>query len=233
MDEKEKLEFEKSLEIRQFEIDLFWKRAWFFGALLVALVTGFITLKNTNHPLLSISLVFIIFLVTLAQTLMNRGSKYWQERWEFKTKNRESRYGVDITKTQKYPHERYYIDATIRAKGENFLTRGHRFSVSKLTFLIWDIITIFFFSLWLNEIASTYFAERYNSINSVYFLIAFHFVILVYSIVFFKTGKAYESLLTSKNNSVEILDSKYKKDAEDYLNNSSEIYLSEEVANTK
>ncbi len=46
MDEKIKLEFEKALELRNFEIDNFWKRGWFFGALLLALITGYVAIKN-------------------------------------------------------------------------------------------------------------------------------------------------------------------------------------------
>jgi hypothetical protein len=149
--ELKKLEFEKSLELRNFEIEHFWKRGWFFGALLLAIATGYFKL-NADIPEYCIYMSFLGFLVTLSQSLMNRGSKYWQERWENKTKNKESVLGIDVTKTRQFHNtEKYLIDITTLAKDENVLTLARRFSVSKLTFLVWDILAIFWFFLWLKD----------------------------------------------------------------------------------
>jgi len=91
-------------------------------------------------------------LVSFFQGLMNRGSKYWQERWENKTKHRESVLGIDLTNAKLYGGtEKYYLDAGTLAKGENHFTRAARYSVSKLTILIWDLITISWFFLWLKS----------------------------------------------------------------------------------
>jgi len=43
---KERLVFESSISQRNFEITHFWRRAWFFGALLVALSGGYVKLLN-------------------------------------------------------------------------------------------------------------------------------------------------------------------------------------------
>lgn len=156
MDETDfkKLEFEKSLELRNFEISYFWKRGWFFGALVGGLVTGCFELyKDENTQEYCIYVAFLAFLSSLAQSLMNRGSKYWQERWEYKLKNKESNLGIDVTKTANYNNkERYFIDISIRSKGENWFMRSARFSVSKIAFIVWDIITISCFLLWLNQL---------------------------------------------------------------------------------
>ena len=37
-----KLEFDKCLDQRRFEIENFWKRGWFFGALILAIATAVI-----------------------------------------------------------------------------------------------------------------------------------------------------------------------------------------------
>jgi hypothetical protein len=98
--ELDKLVFEKSLAQRNFEIDNFWKRGWFFGILLLGISTAYFSAKT--EPDLRIYIAFLGMLVSFFQGLMNRGSKYWQERWENKTKHRESVLGIDLTKTKLY-----------------------------------------------------------------------------------------------------------------------------------
>ena len=216
----DRYEFEKALQIRQNEIDLFWKRAWFFGALLIALITAYISLKNSGQPVLGVCISFVIFLVSIAQALMNRGSKYWQERWEFKTKNKESRLRVNLTKTNELDDERYYIDANIRAKGENILTRSCRISVSKLAFLAWDIVSILFFSLWITDLIFTFYPALYKSISPEIPIILFHAIIICYILIFFFRGKIYEPLLKDPNpKGSDRRINKYTPDAEKYLNN--------------
>lgn len=146
-----KLTFEKSLALRNFEIDNFWKRGWFFGALILAIATAYFgCYKDSKEYCIYAS--FLGLLVSFLQSLMNRGSKYWQERWETKTKNSENAIGIDLTTTQRFfKKEKYYLDASIRAKNENGLTVARRFSVSKLTILVWDLFTFFWFFLWLQN----------------------------------------------------------------------------------
>ena len=109
MDDKFKFEFEKSLELRNFEISLFWKRSWFFGALLLAAISGYWGICSQAKPLIApVCISFLIMLISLSQSLMSRGSKYWQERWEYKTKNRESKLGIDVTKTERYNGKERY-----------------------------------------------------------------------------------------------------------------------------
>ncbi len=221
-DEENKLEFEKALELRNFEIDNFWKRGWFFGALLLAVLSMYLTeykLNTSTIPVICIS--FLAFLISLGQSLMNRGSKYWQERWEYVTKNRESSLCIDLTKTKKFnQYERYYIDACIRAKDENCLARGQRFSVSKIAILIWDIITISTFLLWLNDLFSGYFKNFGLADFAIsHKVLIFHVVILCYIGRFLLNGKVFEKLKRSKT---EMNDSgqqrnKYYKDSENYV----------------
>jgi len=80
--------FEKALEyaldIRKFEIELYWKRTTYFWTLIVVLFTGFILVKSgkSGHE----NLIFLISCIGLVLStgwyLVNRGSKYWQENWE-------------------------------------------------------------------------------------------------------------------------------------------------------
>jgi len=196
---KQTLEFENSLKLRTFEIDLFWKRSWFFGALLIAMVAAFYQVKSSTTSLFPpVTLAFILMITTLLQCLMNRGSKFWQERWEYMTMNREGALNIELTKLKKLKDpekgEWYYINGSILAKNENFLTRSRRFSVSKLTFLVWDIIFICTFLNWLNESAQliSFPINWFFTIK----LSLFYFSILIYLIFFWVNGKVYEGFNT-------------------------------------
>ncbi|HWY98664.1 MAG TPA: hypothetical protein VNY36_06240 [Bacteroidia bacterium] len=204
--ELKKLEFEKSIEQRNFEILNFWKRAWFFGALLLALTTGYFGLSgkiSTQEYCIYFS--FLALCVSLAQSLINRGSKYWQERWEYKTKHCESVLNIDVTKTEKFNrHEKDFIEASILAKDEGGFFRGTRVSVSKLTIGVWDIITIFWFLLWAKDFTpylliffcksacNSYQINTFTDTNICYVMI-FHFAIFLYILFLIITGKATEN----------------------------------------
>jgi hypothetical protein len=225
--EKDKLEFEKALELRNFEISNFWKRGWFFGALLLAIFSGYYKLKTMPDPIIyPICLSFIALLISLIQSLMVRGSKYWQERWEYKTKNKESALGIDLTKTKRYGDtERYYIDASIRAKDENCYTQAHKISVSKLTFLIWDIITISCLFLWISDVLSI--SAIKISIKSIHpdlwltiKVVTFHTLIIIYIVRFLYKGQVFEKLLKKidDKNNIDQTSNKYYSDSEKYTN---------------
>lgn len=186
-EDKIKFELEKSLELRNFEINNFWKRGWFFGALLLFLFTAIIKI---NDDLISVSLGLMTFLISLSQTLINRGSKYWQERWEFKVKNREVALDIDITRTERYENKEHdYINASIYSKGENMLSRAKRFSVSKIAIFVWDLIVIFCFFYWISEILKFWELE----VNKQYSFWIFHGSIIIYILLFFIKSSFSES----------------------------------------
>lgn len=87
---KKKLEalLKKSWEIRDFEIELFWKRATYFSVIVGALLVAFYNTqdcKNCNN-LANIDYKLIISFLGCVSSfvwwLSNRGSKFWQENWE-------------------------------------------------------------------------------------------------------------------------------------------------------
>ncbi len=77
---------ERAWKNRDFEIELYWKRATYFWAFIGATFAGyFIVLNNpkdvsANYPELVLAIMGFIF--SLAWYLVNRGSKKWQENWE-------------------------------------------------------------------------------------------------------------------------------------------------------
>jgi hypothetical protein len=178
--DKRKVEFETALAQRNFEIGNFWSRGWFFGGLLVAIGAAYFGAAK-DAPDYCVFLAFLGMLVALFQSLMNRGSKYWQERWETKTKRREKMYDIDTTRTG-IEDERYYLDAAIVAKNENGIVRARRFSVSKLTILVWDILTLAWLFLWIDNCNFT----RHPQLKLIRWpVVVAHLGIVIYIFLFF------------------------------------------------
>ena len=74
-----------ALDIRKFEIELYWKRAtYFWGFIAAAFAAYALTYKNaTEHePWLSLLFSCLGIVFSWAWFLANRGSKFWQQNWE-------------------------------------------------------------------------------------------------------------------------------------------------------
>ncbi len=77
-----------ALEIRKFEIELYWKRAAYFWAFLAGILAAYFALLVAPEPsgarkeesLLIVSCLGVIF--SVAWYFVNRASKFWQENWE-------------------------------------------------------------------------------------------------------------------------------------------------------
>ncbi|GJM19218.1 MAG: hypothetical protein DHS20C14_14310 [Phycisphaeraceae bacterium] len=97
IDPRDKLRFEHAEQARQFEIDLLWRRSagfWVFVSIAfagygAAVHTAF-NISETGQMTISSQLGFIAALVvsifgyaaSMSWYLINRGSRYWQRRWE-------------------------------------------------------------------------------------------------------------------------------------------------------
>lgn len=68
----------KAWEIRNFEIEFFWKRTTYFSAIVGAFLVAFFKIEQDNK-------YFIVFLGCVSSFvwfLSNLGSKFWQSNWE-------------------------------------------------------------------------------------------------------------------------------------------------------
>lgn len=77
----------QAYEIRKFEIELYWKRATYFWALIVVAFVGYASFNDTSEEgadrdLLLLIISCIGFIFSIAWHFVNKGSKYWQENWE-------------------------------------------------------------------------------------------------------------------------------------------------------
>lgn len=87
-DGKQKSALERALDIRKFEIQLYWERAKYFWAFIAAALAGYgaiqasssISISDKTDLSVYISCLGIVF--SFGWYCANRGSKQWQENWE-------------------------------------------------------------------------------------------------------------------------------------------------------
>ena len=75
------------LDIRKFEIELYWKRTSFFWTIIGAIIAGyFIAFSKLDSSLNSLKILFSLanlgLIFSIGWYFVNRGSKYWQVNWE-------------------------------------------------------------------------------------------------------------------------------------------------------
>src|ERR1043166_9125702 len=130
-----------ALDIRKFEIELYWKRAGYFWTLIAASFAGYFALQSSSNagakPLIPL-VACIGFLVSLAWYLVNRGSKFWQENWERHVDLLESKVVGPLYKTtisrQEFPLLKFW--------------GGYPYSVSKVN----QLISLFVTFVWLGMV---------------------------------------------------------------------------------
>lgn len=137
--------YDVALATRNFEIELFWKRSLFFWGFIASAFVGYATLVK-DKPTLSVLIVCFGFVCSVAWSLVNRGSKYWQENWESIVVENE----IDIT------GELFKHQALQQKKG--FWLTSRKFSVSKVTIALSDFTVI----IWASLMAYHLFKATFN-----------------------------------------------------------------------
>jgi hypothetical protein len=164
--------YETALDIRKFEIELYWKRAGYFWLLLAALATSLgLVLTAGNEQLVSAARreTMALFIscagtvLAICWMIVNRASKTWQRNWELQVDVLE-----DVVVGPQYK--------TVMFKGD--LNRMPvNFSVSDANF--W--ISAYFCSLF--SCCAAYFSGvgRYEEVNSVkIFILGLNAVFIVW-----------------------------------------------------
>lgn len=127
-------------EIRKFEIELYWKRASHFWLLQAAVFTAIgLTWRlptSTLSPLIPVALAALGAVTAFAGFLSAKGSKFWQENWEYHIDMLEDEFEGRLHKTA-------YV-------GDD----GIAWSVSGVN----DRLAFCFFLFWLAILASAVFA---------------------------------------------------------------------------
>ena len=132
---------ERALDIRKFEIDLYWKRAAYFWTFIAATFAGFVAIQASSAPNktdLSVLLCNLGAVFSFGWLCVNRGSKYWQENWEYHVDMLEDAvqgplYKVVLSRSR---------PMSTRARIVHFFTGPSAMSVSKINQLISLFITL-------------------------------------------------------------------------------------------
>jgi hypothetical protein len=166
-------QFEVSLQTRNFEIELFWKRSLFFWGFIASAFIGFANLYDKNIYL-SIIIANFGFICSLCWTLVNRGSKFWQENWESKVADK---------KINKYS-ELFTTIEPIQKKF--FLLQARKYSVSKLAIGLSDYVVI----LWAGIIIfAIFFNKDFLSLHVELITCAFSIFTIIYGIYMIIFGR--------------------------------------------
>ena len=133
---------EYALDIRKFEIQLYWERTKYFTSLITGSFGGYALFASKILDIkddlvrsyLLLLLTFLGFILSLAWYLSNRGSKYWQENWERHVDALEDEIIGSLYKTT-LSYERKDIFCPLKA---------YPFSVSKIN----QIISLISTAIW-------------------------------------------------------------------------------------
>ncbi|MCC4834767.1 hypothetical protein LMH66_19165 [Shewanella sp. 10N.7] len=182
---KEEKALDQALDIRKFEIDLYWKRATYFWTFIAATFAGFVAIQaSTSETKIDLSIIIscLGFVFSFAWFCVNRGSKFWQENWEKHVDVLEDDvtgplYKVVLSRNQ---------NGTCKDKAVHLLTGPSKLSVSKINQLISLYVTL----LW--GILVFYSLPEFDCNASVsWFYISIIGLSLVTCGLFLKLGKSY------------------------------------------
>lgn len=123
-------------ETRRFEIERFWQRSLFYWGFIAAAFVGYTALSDPKYdPLLRQVISAFGIVGSLAWTLQNRGSKYWQEAWEAKVRRLEKEVlGVRLWGQREEREKKGFWG-------------GWQYSASRLTILLSDITVVTWLAL--------------------------------------------------------------------------------------
>lgn len=182
---KEAEALKQALDIRKFEIELYWKRATYFWTFIGATMAGFITIQASsaqNKQDLSVILSCLGMVFSFAWVCVNRGSKFWQENWEKH---------VDVLE-DKVTGPLYKIVMSRNSMSKNsekaihLITGPSSISVSKIN----QIISLYVFVLWI--LLLLYSLPEFGIDKSInWFYVALTILSIFSCIIFIWLGRSY------------------------------------------
>ncbi|PIQ25137.1 hypothetical protein COW64_16285 [bacterium (Candidatus Blackallbacteria) CG18_big_fil_WC_8_21_14_2_50_49_26] len=174
-----------ALDIRKFEIELYWKRGTYFWAFIAAAFAGYaLTYKATApDPWLSILFSALGLVFSFAWYLVNRGSKFWQSNWERH---------VDLLEDMTLGPLYKVVAVTADNSAGNPLTSPAQFSVSKLN----QVLSVFVVVVWLLLFARSLLPISCGLPLDSYKLVVF-FVVTVFLLLLYSLGKSSNQFTTS------------------------------------
>lgn len=136
----------QALDIRKFEIELYWKRATYFWALIGVSFAGLgLTYGKEASGIFPTAISCIGLVFSLGWSLVIKGSKQWQENWENHVEMLENSVHGPLYKTVL----RRPAPKGIQAVSKQVLTGPAPFSVSSINQIIsYFVCCVWLFFLW-------------------------------------------------------------------------------------
>lgn len=167
-----------ALDIRKFEIELYWKRATYFWAFIAAAFAGYALTYRAAEPDPWLSMLFAALglVFSFAWYLVNRGSKFWQSNWERH---------VDLLEDMTLGPLYKVVAVTQDNAAENPLTSPAQFSVSKIN----QILSVFVVAVWLLLFLRSLLPVSFHLPPDIYKIFTF-IIVVVFLMLIYRMGRS-------------------------------------------
>lgn len=157
METKEELweEYKIAIDARNLEINLFWQRSVFYWGFIGAALVAYSELID-NHKTVSFAVALLGCFLSVSWSMLNRGSKWWQESWEATVAEigqeiaTKSGSKIKLFQGGENPKDKTWLGAI-------------RFSPSKVTIGVSDVFCLF----WLGIIVKDFYLRFFGNTISV------------------------------------------------------------------
>jgi hypothetical protein len=167
----------QALDIRKFEIELYWKRTAYFWSLIAAAFAGYFALANAPQKVLSLTVACIGLILSFSWYLVNRGSKYWQINWERHVDCLEDKVIGPLYKTTLSSDEFSVFQ----------FWAGYPFSVSRVNQLVSLFTVVIWLSLLVKSFPERFLPETFYKYGH-WWLVGFTFIYVVIMVI---SGKGH------------------------------------------
>ncbi|MDR3311832.1 MAG: hypothetical protein LBS64_01695 [Spirochaetaceae bacterium] len=180
----------QALDIRKFEIGLYWTRTAYFSAFITLDFAGYFEILKAGNgalcemkpQLLSISAV-LGFILSLCWFLVNKASKYWQENWEHHVYLLEDEVMGPLYKTQYEVKSEKCIFKQVLSESEYSISKINQL-LSFIVLLIWGFLFLYtiYKILLLNHILSL--CTKFKTFGAILFCIVIFMLLVAFSTIF-------------------------------------------------
>lgn len=190
-DEKHKNALDRAWKNRDFEIEMYWKRATYFWVFLATTFAGYFALQTIdsgrvvdqrNLDILNIVVICLGVCFSVSWILVNKGSKKWQENWEAHIDLLEDGITGPIYKT------------VLDKKGYDYSVSKINLYVSRFVFVIWFILLIY------QGVNVFIIRKVYEDILSCIIIVLLILTTIIIVLIFFFLCKTNKTNKTNKEN---------------------------------
>lgn len=169
------------LDIRKFEIELYWKRTSFFWTIIGAIIAGyFLAFSKLDNSINSLKILFSLanlgLVFSVGWYFVNRGSKYWQLNWEKHLDAIEDDIIGPLYKTT--INRKYYGTAKQFFK----LVSPFPFSVSKINQVL-NLVLVGFWLLMISDFTRTNLYFNFSKLNNYFSFFTLTGIGTIFSII--------------------------------------------------